>query len=349
MPAAEFIVSEAAGRFLASNEAREPPSHGTSSCGAPLAHSKSIAPYSAQTFIVSGPLGTPGDTSPSLFERLSALHRATPPACLDARWPNARGVTDYIAHLPSRLKPSVRPIPPTARVHNAIASNASCYKKQVLVALETCRGTLCIGVRARLPSSTRARPRPCKPFLQVQRAPRQVHPATPGFREIRRSSLKGCCFPEAAAARRLWTHEKPSLWTYGPALCWARSFARSRLAFQWPFGPSQLSKDHSQPRALRWSPGNFWRARAYVELTFRLANPLPQAIIFTIRSGKMCLHVLVFFVNLRPSRFALLEGRGSALLQCAPLILKAFLCIFECLVEIATPAIQKKPLRFANP
>ncbi|KAG8341093.1 hypothetical protein TRVL_08079 [Trypanosoma vivax] len=73
-----------------------------------------------------------------------------------------------------------------------------------------------------------------------------------------------------------------------------------------------------------------------LNLTFRLADPSPQAVVFTIRSGTISLHPLALFVNSHPRRFASLEERGSALLQRTPLILKAFLCCFECAGEIAT-------------
>ncbi|KAG8341737.1 hypothetical protein TRVL_07435 [Trypanosoma vivax] len=73
-----------------------------------------------------------------------------------------------------------------------------------------------------------------------------------------------------------------------------------------------------------------------LNLTFRLADPSPQAVVFTIRSGTISLHALAFFVNSHPRHFASPEERGSALLQRTPLILKAFLCCFECAGEITT-------------
>ncbi|KAG8340832.1 hypothetical protein TRVL_08336 [Trypanosoma vivax] len=62
----------------------------------------------------------------------------------------------------------------------------------------------------------------------------------------------------------------------------------------------------------------------------------------TTRSGKSPLHVLLFFVNFRPRRFALVEDRGSPPRQCGPFVLKLFLCSFECSDEIPTPRQWKR-------
>ncbi|CCD19085.1 hypothetical protein, conserved in T. vivax [Trypanosoma vivax Y486] len=133
-----------------------------------------------------GPVAAPGDAGLPLFEVLSALRRATPLSCVDARFSHARGAVDY-----KRARLSVAGLPrgpfrqqsaPTPPLHPARLAT----KSRALRALETRRGALRMGVRARLPPISRGRLRACEPFPQFLVAFRRVHSVSPTSREKRR-------------------------------------------------------------------------------------------------------------------------------------------------------------------